>query len=847
MTKIYDITGMSCAACSAAVERAAKGVAGVKSASVSLLSATLTVDGSASANDIIKAVTDIGYGAHERTERKSIGEVHAKEAKQTLRRLIVSVVLLVPLMWLAMGHMIGLPEPPGKTGAVASALLQAALTVAVAVINRKFFVSAARGLRHLSFNMDTLVSLGSIASFCVGVYGTVLMFGVDGSLTGDALHAAISSARTYLYYDSAAMVLTLVTVGKFLEALSKTRTTSAIDGLISLRPDKARVLRDGREELIPASALVVGDMFIVKAGESIPADGEVAEGEGAVGEAAITGESIPRDVRTGDKVVGACVLESGHLKVRAEKVGEDTTLSRIIEAVENASAGKAPVGRLADKISGIFVPAVIGVAIVVFAVWMIVTGVAEGSPNVARAVIFAASVLVISCPCALGLATPVAVTVGVGRAAREGILVRSAAALENAGRTTVVAFDKTGTVTEGKPRVTGVYGDTSHLKAVAAVEKLSSHPISAAIAAYAGEDELPEAADFAQFYGGISGTAEGRRYVIGSVALAEERGVDVSGFGREIASVRAAGGSAIVAMTEGRAVLVFGIADGARAGAKEAVAELKKLGIKTVMLTGDGEGAARAIARELGIDEAVWSLRPEDKANYITKLKEKGERVAFVGDGINDAPALAASDVGFAMGGGTDIAIGAADFVLTSGNIGKVAFGVSLSRRAMRIIKENLFWAFVYNLVCMPIAGGAFAALGFTITPMIGSAAMSISSVCVVLNSLRLNSGYKKRGETGAAPSVVPTACPSGSACGIPAAAADIPEDGEKEKNDMTRTFKVEGMMCMHCVGRVKKALEELGLKVDVSLESGTATVEGDASDADIVAAVEKAGYKATK
>ncbi len=849
MIKVYDITGMSCAACSAAVERAAKGVAGVKSASVNLLSATLTVDGEAAADRIIKAVTDIGYGAHERTEHKSLGEVHAKEAKLTLRRLIASVILLIPEMYFAMGHMIGLPDLPGKWGAVAGAFVQMALTVAIAIVNRKFFVSAAKGLRHGSFNMDTLVSLGSIASFAVGIYGTVLLFNADGALTGDALHSAISSARSYLYFDSAAMVLTLVTVGKFLEALSKTRTTTAIDGLISLRPDKARVLRDGKEELIPAAMLTVGDIFIVKAGESIPADGEVTDGEGAVGEAAITGESIPRDVRGGDKVIGACTLESGYLKVRAEKVGEDTTLSRIIEAVENASADKAPVGRLADRISGIFVPAVIGIAVAVFAVWMIVTGASSGSPDVAHSVIFAASVLVISCPCALGLATPVAVTVGVGRAAREGILVRSAAALEHAGRITVVAFDKTGTVTEGKPRVIAVYGDRSHLAAAVAVERLSSHPISAAISGYGADVTAPEATDFAQFYGGISGRADGKEYVIGSAALAAEKGADLSAFADGIADIRRAGGSAIIVMTGGEAVLAFGVADAPRKGAKEAVAELKRMGIKTVMLTGDGEGAATYIRGELGIDDAAWSLRPEDKAEYIRKLRARGERVAFVGDGINDAPALAASDVGFAMGGGTDIAINSADFVLTGGNPEKAAFGISLSRRAMRIIKENLFWAFIYNLICMPIAGGAFAALGFTITPMIGSAAMSVSSVCVVLNSLRLNIGLKKQKAGKNAEAEAAESCPInvGPACGADANENKNGNGRNAAKETDMRTFKVEGMMCMHCAGRVTKALEELGLKAEVDLGSGTAKVEGGATDEQIIAAIEKAGYKASR
>lgn len=846
MKKIFDITGMSCAACSGAVERAAKSVDGVTYASVDLLAATLTVEGGDSAA-IIKAVTDTGYGASERVVRHKASETHAKEAARLFNRLILSVIFLLPVMYLAMGHMIGLPQPHGLTGAIVSAFIQAALTLVIAFINRRFYISAVKAARHRSFNMDTLVSLGSIASFGVSCAGIViLMRGIGAEDTA----AVTESARSFLFFDSAAMVLTLVTVGKFLEALSKKRTTSAIDGLISMRPDKARVLRGGAEEIIPVSALRVGDVFIVKAGESIPTDGEITEGGGAVGEAAITGESIPRDVRVGDRITGACMLESGYIKARAEKVGEDTTLSQIIAAVESASADKAPAGRLADKISGIFVPAVICVALAVFAVWMIVTGAYDGSPDVARSVIFAADILVISCPCALGLATPVAVTVGVGRAAREGILVRSAAALENAGKVTVVAFDKTGTLTEGKPRVIRIAGDVKHLAAVAAVERLSSHPISAAITEYAESVGAVAfgAENLTQFYGGISGTADGKEYVICNESVAKERGVATDAFAADMAKISEEGGSALTVITEGKAVLVIGIADGVRESAERAVSELKKAGIKTVMLTGDGESAAKSVGRRLGIDEVAYSLTPAQKYEYILGLKKRGERVAFVGDGINDAPALAASDASFAMGGGTDIAANSADFVLTGNNPEKAVFGIKLSRRSNRIIKENLFWAFIYNLICMPIAGGAFAALGFTITPMIGSAAMSISSVCVVLNSLRLNAGLKNRTEKHE-PTVEVTACTLDK-CGVKADNQNVRTDESTEiskESTVMRKFRIEGMMCMHCVGRVRSALEELGLKAEVDLDTGIAEVEGDASDESIIAAVEKAGYKAVK
>ena len=836
MKKLYDITGMSCSACSSAVERAVKRVPGAERVEVSLLSASLAVEGEFDSEAIIEAVKGIGYGASEKTESRALGAKYAEDASRLLRRLLLSIILLLPVTYLAMGSMIGLPTPSGLVGARVSVSLQCVLTVAVMIINRKFFISAVKGLTKLNFNMDTLVSLGSLASFGVGVAGLLMTF---TATTEEELHVA----HGFTYFDSASMILALVTVGKFLEALSKKRTTSAIDGLIGLKPSRARVERNGEEVIIPLGELKVGDVFIVKAGESISTDGVILFGEGAVDESAITGENLPRDVKEGEGVIGSCLLESGYLKIKAERVGEDTTMSRIITAVENASASKAPVGRLADKISGIFVPFVMGVAVIVLLVWLFVN-----SFNFGHAVVFASSVLVISCPCALGLATPVAITVGVGRAAKEGILVRSAAALENAGKVTVVAFDKTGTVTEGKPVVAEALGEESHLPYVTAVERLSSHPLSLAIVRYAesGKVEAREAENFRQFYGGISGSSEGREYVIGSVSLMQSRGVALKRFAQVIERAKNEGGSVIIAETAGEAVLAFLITDTVRAEAKETIDGLKRMGIKTVMLTGDGKSSAEHVRACLGIDEVYYSLRPEDKANVLSTLKAKGEKVAFVGDGVNDAPALTSSDVGFALVGGTEVALGASDFVLTSGKLGKVGLSLTLSKRVMRIIKQNLFWAFIYNLICIPIAGGAFAPLGFTITPMIGSAAMSLSSVCVVLNSLRLYGGAKKLKAGRELEDV--KAC---SGC-LSETETDQTNEyrenkGDEPKEHNMRTFKVEGMMCMHCVGRVKKALEALGLDADVDLDTGLVKVRGDAGDEAVVSAIVDAGYEVTK
>ena len=730
MKKIFDITGMSCAACSGAVERAAKAVSGVKYASVDLLAATLTVEGGDS-EEIIRAVTDIGYGAAERAERHKASETHAKEAARLFNRLILSVIFLLPIMYLAMGHMIGLPQPQGLTGAIVGAFVQAALTLVVAFINRRFYISAVRAARHRSFNMDTLVSLGSIASFGVSCAGIAVL--ISGSGSSDE-GAVIESARHFLFFDSAAMVLTLVTVGKFLEALSKKRTTGAIDGLISMRPDKARVLRDGKEELIPVSALEVGDIFVVKAGESIPTDGEVIEGGGAVGEAAITGESIPRDVREGDKVTGACMLESGYMKVRAEKIGEDTALSQIIAAVESASADKAPAGRLADRISGVFVPMVIGVALLVFAVWMIVTGVNDGSPDASRAVIFAADVLVISCPCALGLATPVAVTVGVGRAAREGILVRSAAALENAGRVTVVAFDKTGTLTTGKMTVTE-YTDERTLTLAALCTDNASDPTDAAIlermprpdcvrlSVTPFDNTVRRMTVVVRYCGQLleinKGAAESVcRGATDAAAVMEKRGLRVLAVTyRVLRSPDDLGGG------EATFAGLIGLSDPPRPEAAEAVAKCVSAGIRPIMLTGDGAGAARSTALAVGLnaeevltgadiermtdDELTKKLKtvsvfarvtPSDKLRIVKLLRAAGEVVGVTGDGVNDAPALRTADIGCAMGSGTEVAKAEADIVLTDDNFATVVDAVETGRGVFGNIRKAVAFLLGTNI-----------------------------------------------------------------------------------------------------------------------------------------------------
>ncbi|MBR6789178.1 MAG: heavy metal translocating P-type ATPase [Clostridia bacterium] len=824
MQKIYDVTGMTCSACSSAVERASSKVSGVENATVNLLASSLTVTGEFDSAEIIKAVKGVGYGIAEKVETHFLGEAHAKEARKLLRRLIASLVILLPIMYLAMGGMIGLPVPSGFIGSRVSAVLQCVLTLAVMIINRVFFINAVKGLRHLSTSMDTLVAIGSLASFGVGVYALVLTFIAT-------TETELMTAHSFMYFDSSAMILALVTVGKTLESVSKKRTTSAIDGLIGLRPIRARVEREGKEQIIPIADLRIGDVFIVKAGESVPTDGVILSGEGAINESAITGENLPRDVKAGDGIIGSCALESGFLRARAEKVGEDTMLARIITAVENASASKAPSARLADKVSGIFVPCVIGIAVIVFFLWLFISGF-----DLTRAIIFASTVLVISCPCALGLATPVAITVGVGRTAKEGVLTRSAEALENAQKVTLVAFDKTGTVTEGKPRVIDYAGDSAHLPAVASIEKLSSHPLSLAITEYADAlgVSIIGSENFEQFYGGISGVVNGKKYRIGSLALMNSLGVDVKPFDKLISHAGEVGGTVIVAETDGRAVLAFVCADKVRDSAREAIADLKSMGVKTAILTGDGYGATAYVSRLLGIDEIHHSLKPEDKARVIKEFKAKGERVAFVGDGINDALALAEADVGFAMGGGTEVAIGSADFVLTSADVGKVALSLRLSRRVRRIIKQNLFWAFVYNAVCLPIAGGALAPVGFVITPMIGALAMSCSSVCVVLNSLRLYGGNKKLTPPLSLKEEISDSC-------------EITENKLAVKENIMRTFKVDGMMCMHCVGRVKKALEALGLDVDVELESGLVSVSGDAGDEAVVSAIVDAGYEVTK
>ena len=712
MKMTYDVSGMSCAACSAAVERAVKKVNGVSSVSVSLLSGIMNVEGDFEPESIVAAVYKAGYRASVRGARGSQSP-YAKNFRRQLIILIISVGLLLPLMYFSMGGMINLPVFSDLTNGIISAVI----AFAVMVVNYKYFVSGFKSGARLSPNMDTLIALGSFASFAFGIYSLVVM-GISETGSEAYMHA-----QHGLYFDSAAMILAFIDIGKFLEAAGKKKTVSALDSLVALKPLYATVERGGAEENISAAMLEAGDVVVVRAGEALPADGVIISGNGAVNESAITGESLPRDVQSGDEVTGATILASGFLKVRLTRTGEDTTISKVIRLVEEAAASKAPIARVADKVSGIFVPIVLLIAAAVFLIWVFIGG-------AATAFIYAASVLVISCPCALGLATPVAITVGLGRGAKEGILIKNATALEMAGKTQIMIFDKTGTVTEGKPEVTTVTGDMSALPLACAVESLSSHPLSAAITAYgesAGVEKLT-ATDFEQIFGGVRGQVSGRAVTVGNGGLMSRDGIDLGGLYAE-------NSSALYVAVDGKAVLRFTLADKIKPEARDTVAGLKALGIKTLMLTGDGKENALSVSAEVGIDEAVWSLAPQDKEEHI---RNAAGVTAFVGDGINDAPALTRADVGIAIGAGTEVAIDAADIVLTGQSLGGALETVKLSRRVMRIIKQNLFWAFFYNVLCIPLAAGAFASLGVTITPMIGSAVMSVSSLFVVINSLRI-------------------------------------------------------------------------------------------------------------
>ena len=839
--KQYNVTGMSCAACSARVEKAVSKVPGVTGCSVSLLTNSMGVEGAASEQAVIEAVQEAGYGASVKGARRAPSASEAEEqlkdhdTPMLKRRLIWSVGFLIVLMYFSMGHMMwGWPLPAFYNGNhVAMGLTQLLLTVVIRVINQKFFISGFKSLWHRAPNMDTLVALGSSAAF---VYSTYALFAMTGAQARGDMDAVMSYMMDF-YFESAAMILTLITVGKLLEARSKGRTTDALKGLMKLAPKTAVVVRDGAETTVPIEQVTAGDVFVVRPGESIPVDGVVIEGGGAVNESALTGESIPVDKAPGDMVSAATVNQSGFLKCRATRVGEDTTLSQIIQMVSDAAATKAPIAKVADRVSGVFVPTVIAIAAVTTLVWLIL------GRTVGFALARGISVLVISCPCALGLATPVAIMVGSGLGAKNGILFKTAAALEETGRVNIVALDKTGTITAGEPRVTdimpasGVSGEAL-MRAAAALENKSEHPLAKAIMKKAGEAGITagDVSDFQALPGnGLTGKRAGKALSGGNFAFISSAAIVPEDVKARAEALSEAGKTPLYFAEDNRLLGVIAVADVIREDSPQAVRALRDMGVRVVMLTGDNERTARAIGAQAGVDEVIAGVRPEGKESVIRKLKEQG-KVAMVGDGVNDAPALTRADIGMAIGAGTDVAIDAADVVLMKSRLSDVPAAIRLSRATLRNIHENLFWAFFYNTIGIPLAAGVFVPLGLTLNPMFGAAAMSLSSFCVVSNALRLNlfklhvaGRPKKRAQ----------------------ADEHIPETHtEKEEKTMTKTMKITGMMCGHCEATVKKTLEAIeGVScADVSHEKGTAvvTLTGDVSNDALKKAVEDKGYDVT-
>ena len=825
----YNVTGMSCAACQARVEKAVSKVPGVDSCAVSLLTNSMGVEGSASPKDIIKAVEEAGYGAslkgsgNASNEKQHSGYEAEEEALRDhetpvlKKRLIASVGFLLLLMYLSMGHhMWGWPVPSFMEGNhVAMGLAQLLLAVIVMVINQRFFISGFKAVLHGAPNMDTLVAMGSMASF---VWSTYALFAMTGAVQrGD--HEAVMTYMNEFYFESAAMIVTLITVGKMLEAKSKGRTTDALKSLMKLAPSTAVILRDGAEVTVPIDDVQSGDIFVVKPGENIPVDGVVTEGTSAVNEAALTGESLPVDKEEGSTVSAGTVNQSGFLKCRATKVGRDTTLSQIIQMVSDASATKAPIAKIADKVSGIFVPAVIGVALLTILIWLIFgKEIGVGAEKLGFALARGISVLVISCPCALGLATPVAIMVGSGMGARSGILFKTAVSLEETGKAQVVVLDKTGTITEGQPKVTdiaaanGVSEEELLLKA-AALEKKSEHPLAKAVMAMAEEKELqvPETKDFASLTGsGVKAELDGKALLGGSASYMDNE----VGLGKEMLekadSFAKMGKTPLVFSEDGKVLGIIAVADTIKEDSTQAIEELRGMGIRTVMLTGDNEKTAKEIARQAGVDAVCAGLMPNDKEEIVRKLKENA-KVIMVGDGINDAPALTRADIGIAIGAGTDVAIDAADVVLMKSRLSDVAAAIRLSRQTLKNIHENLFWAFFYNIIGIPLAAGMWIPItGWKLNPMFGAAAMSLSSFCVVSNALRLNFfdlHSVKRDKR--AKDEIDTNRLNEYLFGNAEEKAEEEKD-EKETSTMTKTLKVEGMMCEHCEARVKKALEKV-------------------------------------
>ena len=849
----YIVTGMSCAACSARVEKAVSKVPGVTSCSVSLLTNSMGVEGTATEQEIIKAVKDAGYGASKKGEGAAkaqpaqalAGEDMLKDRETPVlkRRLIASVGFLIVLMYFSMGHMMwNWPLPAFMDGNhVMMGLVQLYLTVIIMVINQKFFINGFKSLFHGAPNMDTLVALGSFASFGYSSYALFAMTYAEHQ--GDA--EAVMGYMHEFYFESAAMILTLITVGKMLEARSKGKTTDALKSLMKLSPKTAVVEKEGKETEVPVEQVRIGDVFVVRPGENIPVDGVVLEGNSAVNEAALTGESIPVDKQAGDRVSAATINQSGFIRCEATRVGEDTTLSQIIRMVSDAAATKAPIAKVADKVSGIFVPAVISIAVLTVIVWLI------AGESVGFALARGISVLVISCPCALGLATPVAIMVGNGMGAKNGILFKTAVSLEETGKVEIVALDKTGTITSGEPKVTDVLAadgtsEEELLKLAYSLESRSEHPLAKAIVAYGAEKQAEQipVSEFKALPGnGLEGKVGDADVKGGSLKFAQSQTEISEKIKSQAEKLAEEGKTPLMFLKNGILAVMIAVADVIREDSPQAVKELQNMGIEVVMLTGDNERTAKAIGRQAGVDRVIAGVLPDGKEEVIRRLKEQG-KVAMVGDGINDAPALTRADMGIAIGAGADVAIDAADVVLVKSRLSDVPAAIRLSRGTLRNIHENLFWAFFYNVIGIPLAAGIWIPIfGWKLNPMFGAAAMSLSSFCVVTNALRLNllnikdsRKDKKIRRKAAAPA------------GAVVAAAEINTETKKENKTMTKTMKIEGMMCGHCEAAVKKALEALDgvASAEVSHEKGTAvvTLEKDVDNAVLTKAVEDKDYK---
>ena len=831
----YTVTGMSCAACSARVEKAVSAVPGVTSCSVSLLTNSMGVEGSATPDAVISAVQAAGYGASLKGTAQSVPSIAEQEdaladheTPVLKRRLIASLGFLIVLMYFSMGHMMwGWPLPSFFDGNhVAMGLIQMLLTIAVMVINQKFFINGFKSLFHGAPNMDTLVALGATASFGYSTYALFAMTGAQ--VRGDA--AAVMSYMHEFYFESAAMILALITVGKMLEARSKGKTTDALKSLMKLAPQTATLLRNGQEVTVPIAQVKRGDVFVVRPGENIPVDGVILEGESAVNESALTGESIPVDKAVGDSVSAATTNQSGFLRCEATRIGEDTTLSQIIKMVSDAAATKAPIAKVADRVSGVFVPTVITIAVITTAVWLLC-----GKP-IGFALARGISVLVISCPCALGLATPVAIMVGNGLGAKNGILFKTAVSLEETGKTEIVALDKTGTITKGEPRVTDVLPadgltESALLALAAALERRSEHPLARAVMLRAEEDKLSvsEVSDFRALPGnGLTATLNDEELLGGSLSFISTKADMPQALRDKAEALAEEGKTPLLFARGGKLAGVIAVADVIKEDSPAAIAALRNMGIHVVMLTGDNEKTARAIGRQAGVDEVIAGVLPEGKESVIRSLQKQG-KVAMVGDGINDAPALTRADIGIAIGAGTDVAIDAADVVLMKSQLSDVPAAIRLSRATLRNIHENLFWAFFYNVIGIPLAAGVWIPIfGWTLNPMFGAAAMSLSSFCVVSNALRLNlfklhdAGKDKK----------------------------IKKKHHKEETTMEKTMKIEGMMCGHCEAAVKKALEAVDgvASAEVSHTSGTAvvTLSKPVDSAVLKKAVEDKDYKVT-